>query len=325
MHVSSTAEAGVRMSAGPRTVGRRRFLAAAIVAAGGSAVADESKNSASGNAGPKKQPAADVPFRISLAEWSLHRTIFAGKLDHLDFPRFARQRFGIEAVEYVNQFFKDKAKDVDYLAELARRAADEGVESLLVMCDGLGRLGDPDGRNRTKAIENHFPWVEAAKRLGCHSIRVNAASDGSFEEQQKLAADGLTRLCEYAGQMKMAVIVENHGGLSSNGKWLAGLVRLVDRPNCGTLPDFGNFHDYDRYLGVEELMPWAKGVSAKSHEFDAAGDEVRTDYRKMLAIVAKSGYRGHVGIEYEGKGLSEEEGILATKKLLERIRGELPA
>jgi sugar phosphate isomerase/epimerase len=306
-------------------MGRRRFLAAAIAVAGGSAVADDPKNAATKNAGVKTTPAADVAFRISLAEWSLHRTLFAGKLDNLDFPRLARQRFGIEAVEYVNQFFKDKAKDVAYLADLAKRADDEGVRSLLVMCDGLGRLGDPDGQARTKAIENHFPWVEAAKRLGCHSIRVNAASDGSFEEQQKLAADGLSRLCEYAGQMEMSVIVENHGGLSSNGEWLAGVMRLVDRPNCGTLPDFGNFPDYDRYRGVEELMPWAKGVSAKSHEFDAAGDEVRTDYRKMLAIVAKAGYRGHVGIEYEGKALPEEEGILATKKLLERIRGELPA
>ncbi len=325
MHGASFDEAGGWSAADGRSMARRRFLAAAIAVAGGSAVADDPKNAAAKNAGAKTAPADDVAFRISLAEWSLHRTLFAGKLDNLDFPRLARQRFGIEAVEYVNQFFKDKAKDIAYLADLAKRAADEGVRNLLVMCDGLGRLGDPDGQARTKAIENHFPWVEAAKRLGCHSIRVNAASDGSFEEQQKLAADGLSRLCEYAGQMEMSVIVENHGGLSSNGEWLAGVMRRVDRPNCGTLPDFGNFHDYDCYKGVEELMPWAKGVSAKSHEFDAAGDEVRTDYRKMLAIVAKAGFRGHVGIEYEGKTLPEEEGILATKKLLERIREELPA
>jgi len=272
------------------------------------------------------QPAPQQPlFRISLAQWSLHNTLFSGKLDNLDFPRTAKQQFGIEAVEYVNQFFKDKAKDAAYLGDLAKRAADEGVTNVLVMCDGLGNLGDPDASARTKAIENHFPWVEAAKRLGCHSIRVNAASKGSFEEQQKLAADGLTRLADYATQMGMNVIVENHGGLSSNGQWLAGVMKLVAKPNCGTLPDFGNFHDYDRYRGVEELMPFAKGVSAKSHEFDADGNEVRTDYRRMLKLVVAAGYRGWVGVEYEGKALPEAEGVLATKRLLERVRSELQA
>jgi L-ribulose-5-phosphate 3-epimerase len=267
---------------------------------------------------------ADRPlFRVSLAQWSLHRTIFAGELDNLDFPRAAKQDYGIEAVEYVNQFFKDKAKDTVYLAELAKRATDEGVTNVLIMCDGLGNLGDPDDAARKKAIENHFPWVEAAKRLGCHAVRVNAASAGSFDEQQKLAADGLSRLAEYAAQMEMAVIVENHGGLSSNGRWLAGVMRLVDKPNCGTLPDFGNFHDYDRYLGMEELMPFAKGVSAKSHEFDEAGNEVRTDFARMLKLMLAAGYHGWVGIEYEGTTLAEPEGIRATKRLLEKLRAEL--
>jgi L-ribulose-5-phosphate 3-epimerase len=269
--------------------------------------------------------AAAAPFRISLAEWSLHRTIFAGDLDHLDFARAAKRDYGIDGVEYANQFFKDKAGDAGYLAEMSKRATDEGVTSLLVMCDGLGDLGEPDAAKRKKAIENHFPWVEAAKRLGCHSIRVNAASQGSFEEQQKLAADGLARLADYAAQMKMNVLVENHGGFSSNGGWLAGVMKLVDKPNCGTLPDFGNFHDYDRYQGVEELMPFAKAVSAKSHEFDAHGDEVRTDYARMMKIVLAAGYRGWVGIEYEGKALSEPEGIRATKSLLERVRSETAA
>jgi sugar phosphate isomerase/epimerase len=199
------------------------------------------------------------------------------------------------------------------------------VQNLLIMCDGLGKLGDPDAKARTQAIENHFPWAEAAKRLGCHSIRVNASSAGSFAEQQKLAADGLSRLAEYAGQFELNVIVENHGGLSSNGSWLAGVMRQVNLPNCGTLPDFGNFHDYDRYQGVEELLPFAKGVSAKSHDFDAAGNETKTDYMRMLKLVLAAGYHGHVGVEYEGKALSESEGIKATKALLERVRDELAA
>ena len=294
-------------------IDRRDFLAAAAAVI------------ATSRAWAADAPATAPLFRISLAQWSLHRTLFAGKLDNLDFPRAAKQQFGIAAVEYVNQFFKDKAKDAAYLAELAKRAEDEGVTNVLIMCDGLGNLGDPDAAARTKAIENHFPWVEAAKRLGCHSIRVNAASKGSPEEQQKLAADGLSRLSDYASQMDMAVIVENHGGLSSNGEWLSGVMKLVNKPNCGTLPDFGNFHDYDRYLGVEELLPFAKGVSAKSHEFDAEGNEVRTDYRRMLRMVVAAGYRGWIGIEYEGNALAEPEGILATKKLLEQVRSELQA
>jgi sugar phosphate isomerase/epimerase len=299
---------------------RRTFLAASASAAGVLAAAPLRATAADpAPAAAAKQP----PFTISLAQWSLHNTIFGGKLDNLDFPRAAKQQFGIEAVEYVNQFFKDKARDEDYIAELAKRAADEGVTNVLIMCDGLGNLGDPDDKARTKAVENHYPWVEAAKRLGCHSIRVNAASKGTFEEQQKLAADGLGRLSVFASQMGMNVIVENHGGLSSNGEWLAGVMKLVAKPNCGTLPDFGNFYDYDRYRGVADLMPFAKGVSAKSHEFDADGNEVRTDYRKMMKIVLEAGYHSWVGVEYEGKELSEPEGILATKKLLERVRDEL--
>jgi L-ribulose-5-phosphate 3-epimerase len=298
---------------------RRTFLATGAAVCG-AAVAGPLRALA---ADPAPAAAKELPFRISLAQWSLHNTIFAGKLDNLDFPRTAKQQFGIEAVEYVNQFFKDKARDNDYIAELAKRAADEGVTNVLVMCDGLGNLGDPDDKSRTKAVENHYPWVEAAKRLGCHSIRVNAASKGSFEEQQKLAADGLARLSEFATQLGMNVIVENHGGLSSNGEWLAGVMKIVNKPNCGTLPDFGNFYDYDRYRGVEELMPFAKGVSAKSHDFDGEGNEVRTDYAKMMKIVLAAGYHGWVGIEYEGKELPEPEGITATKKLLERVRDSL--
>jgi sugar phosphate isomerase/epimerase len=294
-------------------VNRRQFLTAMAAAVAGS------------QAWAVDPPPPAPAFRISLAEWSLHRTIFAGKLDNLDFPRAAKEQFDIAAVEYVNQFFKDKAKDAAYLSDLAKRAEDHGVTNVLIMCDGLGNLGDPDTSARSKAIENHFPWVEAAKRLGCHSIRVNAASKGTPEEQQKLAADGLSRLSDYAAQMDMAVLVENHGGLSSNGQWLTGVIQLVNKPNCGTLPDFGNFHDYDRYRGVEELLPFAKAVSAKSHEFDAEGNEVRTDFRRMLQLVVAAGYRGWVGIEYEGKALPEAEGILATKKLLERVRAELQA
>lgn len=262
-------------------------------------------------------------FRISLAEWSLHRTIQGGQLDHLDFARVARREFGLEAVEYVNSFFKDKASDAAYLAEMNRRAGDEGVYQYLIMCDGEGRLGDPDAAKRRVAVENHYKWVEAARTLGCAHIRVNAASEGSSDEQQALAADGLRSLCEFADKAAINVIVENHGGLSSRGDWLAGVMRKVAHPRCGTLPDFGNFYEYDRYQGVRELMPFAKAVSAKSHDFDAQGNETTKDYRRLLTIVRDAGYRSWVGIEYEGERLPEREGISATKRLLEQVRSEL--
>jgi len=267
-------------------------------------------------------------YQISLAQWSLHRTLRSGQLDNLDFAKTAREQFGIEAIEYVNQFFKDKAKDMAYLRDMKQRAKDHGVRSLLIMCDGEGNLGDPDAAARTRAVENHYRWVEAAKFLGCHSIRVNAASRGTYEEQVRLAADGLRRLSEFGDQHKINVIVENHGGLSSNGAWLAEVMKTVNHPRCGTLPDFGNFNlgggkEYDRYQGVTELMPFAKAVSAKSHDFDAAGNETKTDYLRMMKIVLDAGYRGWVGIEYEGGRLSEPDGIKATKALLERVRTEL--
>jgi sugar phosphate isomerase/epimerase len=270
-------------------------------------------------------PAPKGPmFRISLAEWSLHRALFEKRLDPLDFPKAARG-FGLDAVEYVNSFFKDKARDAAYLAELDRRCAGEGVKSLLIMCDGEGALGDADAAKRERAVENHVKWLEAAKTLGCHSIRVNAQSSGAYDEQMKLAADGLARLCGKAAPLGLNVIVENHGGLSSNGAWLAGVMRLVALPNCGTLPDFGNFRiskteTYDRYRGVAELMPFAKAVSAKSHDFDAEGNEIHTDYVRMMKIVLDAGYRGYVGIEYEGSKLSEHQGIEATLRLLRRIQ-----
>jgi sugar phosphate isomerase/epimerase len=293
---------------------RRDFLTGSLSAAAGLGLA--------GLATAAKP--ADTPlFRISLAEWSFHRALFGKKMTNLDFPRLAKKEFGIEGVEYVNQFFKDKAKDKKYLAELKKRCDDLGVRSVLIMCDGEGALGDPDAKKRTQAVENHYKWVEAAKFLGCHSIRVNAYSKGNYDEQLKLVVDGLSRLTAFGAKLDINVIVENHGGLSSNGTWLATVMKQVNSPRCGTLPDFGNFGSYDRYKGVKEMMPFAKGVSAKSHDFDDKGNETHTDYLKMMKIVLDAGYRGFVGIEYEGRKLSEPEGVRATKRLLERVRTEL--
>ena len=293
---------------------RRTFLSTGMAGAVACAWPGNSMGAAEG---------AKPRFEISLAEWSLHRNLRAGKITNLDFPAVAAQTFGIQGVEYVNSFFKDKANDTAYLTELKKRCDDNGVRSVLIMCDGEGHLGDPKEDRRTKAVENHYRWVEAAKFLGCHSIRVNARSNGSREEQRDRAADGLRKLSTFAAKHQINVIVENHGGLSSNGARLAEVMKTVDLPNCGTLPDFGNFHDYDRYKGVEETLPFAKGLSAKSHEFDGKGNETRTDYKRMMELAIKGGYHGYVGIEYEGGKVSEYEGVRLTKKLLERTFKEL--
>ena len=268
-------------------------------------------------------------YEISLAQWSLHKAFFAGYLQPIDFPRVSKEQFGISAVEYVNSFFPDRQPKTEFMQELKKRCSDLDVQSLLIMCDGEGNLGDPDEGARNKAIENHYKWIDAAVELGCHSIRVNAQSSGSYEEQMKLAADGLARLTEHAAKQNINVIVENHGGLSSNGAWLAGVMKMVNKPRCGTLPDFGNFtldwdtrEEYDRYTGVTELMPYAKAVSAKSHDFDGDGNEIHTNYAKMISIVLDAGYRGFIGIEYEGGNIGEFEGIIRTKDLLERIRAQ---
>lgn len=301
-----------------QVIDRREFLIQSARAVGAVALTGSALTAA---------PAKTL-YRISLAQWSLHNALFKKEIDNLDFARMARQDFGIDAVEYVNQFFKDKAKDTAYLRQMNKLAKDNGVINHLIMIDGEGALGDPDEAKRSQAVENHYRWVDAAKFLGCKMIRVNAQSRGSYDEQMKLAADGLRKLTEYGAKQKIAIVVENHGGLSSNGQWLSGVMKLVNHPMCGTLPDFGNFRvsrdeEYDRYKGVTELMKYAKAVSAKSHDFDERGEETHTDYHRMMKIVLDAGYRGWVGIEYEGSKMSERDGIKATKKLLERVHTEL--
>ncbi len=304
-------------------IDRRAFLADL----GSASLAGLLAPSLSALPGAPRKPAEKL-YDISLAEWSFHRALHSGAMVNLDFPRITRERFDIGAVEYVNTFFQDKATDFQYLRELEKRCADAGVTSNLIMIDSEGDLGDADDSARARAVRNHLRWIAAAAFLGCHSIRVNTYGSGAPEEVAKRAADSLHELGEYGDPYGINVIVENHGGNSSNGQWLAGVMRRANHPRVGTLPDFGNFDlgngkSYDRYVGVQEMMPFAKAVSAKSHEFDERGEEVRTDYHRMMRIVVDAGYRGFLGIEYEGDKHSEDDGIRLTKTLLERVRTEL--
>lgn len=289
------------------------------------------------------EQSADLFFKLSLAQWSFHKALGLNDdkkvtLEHLDFAAKARE-LGFEGVEYVTHFFQDKAEDEAYLAEMKKRAEDNDIQSLLIMVDGEGDLAITDDEAlRTKNIENHYRWVEAAHFLGCHSIRVNVFGAGTPEAMTEAAKDSLTRLSDYAAKENINILVENHGGMSSNGNWMANVMKEVNLKNCGMLPDFGNFcveredgerwgakciKEFDKYEGVELFMPYAKAVSAKSYNFDADGNETVIDYRRMMKIVKDGGYTGFVGVEYEGSEHTEEEGIKLTKALLEKVGREV--
>ena len=295
----------------------------------------------------------NTDFQISLAQWSLHNAYFGGiedwtwhnkmlqespdsvlrgDLNPMDFPKTAAS-YGIHTIELVNVFYFSKVDDKDYWKTFKKNCEEANVSVGLIMCDALGNLGDADEASRNKAIENHYKWVDIAKFLGAHSIRVNAAGSGTAEEVAANAVKGLSKLGEYGASQGINIVVENHGGYSSNGKWLSGVMEKVGMDNVGTLPDFGNFciergadgcaNEYDRYQGMAELMPYAKGVSAKSNVFDENGNEANMDYLRIMKIVKDSGFKGYVGIEYEGSELSEDEGIKATKALLEKVFKQL--
>lgn len=258
-------------------------------------------------------------FQISLAEWSLNRSIRKGTITNLDFPRLAKTVYGLDAVEYVSTLFAGKGEDLNYLTALKDSCTKYGVKSLLIMVDAEGNLADTSLAARTKAIENHYKWVKAAKFLGCHTIRVNAAGRGTMGQMQAAAIDALSKLSDYAAGYGINVVVENHGGNSSIAKWLVEIMKAVNKPNCGTLPDLGNFYEYDRYAGVTEMMPFAKGVSGKTVNFDADGNETRVDYIKMMKIISDSKYSGYIDVEYEGSKLTEDEGIKASIALMKKV------
>ncbi len=280
---------------------------------------------------------ADHNFKISLAQWSLNTLLFGGKLDNLDFA-IETKKHGIDAVEYVNQFFMDKAKDMNYLREMKNRAEGEGVTSVLIMCDREGMLGAATAAERQQTVENHKKWVEAAKFLGCHSIRVNAytsipwSADAEVaREAMKLTSDGMRGLCEFADGYGINVLIENHGGFSSDAQWLVGMLEQTAHPRAGSLPDFGNFRihsdegkaiSYDSYQGVDELMPLAKGVSLKPVAWDAFGNSAPLDYKRMMNIVLEHGYHGYVGIEHGEKG-REWESIQEINKILLALQQDL--
>ncbi len=291
-------------------------------------------------AAPNKEPF----FKLSLAQWSIHNMIREGR-DPYTFAELAKN-WGFSGLEYVNQLYNKELEPLGYSKEAMfafvqrsnSEAAKHGLKNVLIMIDGQGDLATANTKDREKAVKNHFKWVDAAADMGCHAIRVNLSGSTEPETWKASAVDGLTQLATYAKGKSINVIVENHGGLSSNAAMLVEVMDQVDMDNCGTLPDFGNFcirrndppngdsgcaEKYDIYKGVAELMVHAKAVSAKSHGFDADGNETEIDYVKMLQIVKDAGYTGYIGVEYEGEVLGEEAGVIATKELMLRSAKKL--
>ena len=283
------------------------------------------------------RPGSDLT--ISLAEWSFHRALASGDLDHLDFPALAKNKFDISAVEYVNGFFGGKKMDFKaaggnaaYLNELLKRSKDAGVVNHLIMVDDEGPLSSTDEKERLVAVDDHKKWIDAAKILGCRTVRVNLHGEGDSEMRKTVSVDSLTRLGEFAKPLNINIVVENHGSVTSNGAWMADVMKKVSLGNVGTLPDFGNFcmsdpwgtiqngctDMYDPYKGLTEMLPFAKGVSAKTYDFDENGEQPLLDYKRLIGIVKTSGFKGYIGIEYEGNKQSEEEGVRLTKELLQR-------
>jgi sugar phosphate isomerase/epimerase len=294
---------------------RREFLVAAAAAVASAAVVP---------------PLAAAPpkYDLSLGQWSFNRSLLGKQLDPLDFAAKAKE-LGFQGLDYVNTFFKDRAGDRAYLAEMKKRSDGAGLVNDLILIDAEGAIGDPDAALRAQAIDNHKRWVEAATALGCRGIRINAVSAGTPDEQRKLVIEGTRALTEFADEQGIEILIENHGGLSSDAVWLDSVVRGVAHPRCGSLADFGNWslgdgRWYDRYRGVAELVPTAKGISVKAHSFDADGNEKTTDFARMMKIVIDGGYRGRfLEIEYEGAELSETDGTRAAKALLDRTLAAL--
>jgi L-ribulose-5-phosphate 3-epimerase len=298
-----------------RSISRRQFVsrcAKATAGIGAALAAPGIAGAASGRIGE---------YKISLAGWSVHRRFYAGEFKLLDFPKVAREEFDIEAIELVNTFFL--SPQYRYLQDLNKRAADHNVKILLIMCDGEGDMASTNEKERLQSVLNHHKWVDIATVLGCHSIRCNSGQGQAGDEEAiKRCGDSFARLVEYAAPKKINVIIENHGGLSSDPDSLIKVMKLVDSPYFGTLPDFGNFpRGVDKYDAVRRMMPYAKAVSANCYDFNEEGNETTIDFAKMMKIVTDAGYNGYVGIEYEGSRLSEAEGIKAAKRLLERVRG----
>ena len=294
-------------------------------------------------------------IKISLQCFSFASEFYTGKFDLSNFSKIIRETYNLDGAEYWSIPFMGKEKNSSFLSELKQKSNDYGVKNTIILVDLLdmetmkqgNSLASVNKKERNQAVEDHKPWIDAAKSIGCDSIRINLWSDASKDEVMKVSIESISKLLEYCSDKNISIVIENHGGYTGDAKWLVNLIKKINNKNLGTLPDFGtlNFcvkrdvsdseifsskclNQYDKYLGVKELLPYAKGISAKSTQFDLKGNETDTNFKKMIRLIKKSNFEGYMSIEYEGairdtfsqqnNHLSTHDGILATKKLIEK-------
>jgi sugar phosphate isomerase/epimerase len=278
--------------------------------------------------------ASSPEAKYTLAQWSFHRDLFDGKIDSVDFINAAGE-MGFIGVEYVSQFFQDKVEDFAYFDTLNAAAKKAGIKNIMIQVDNIGNLSSSDPEQRNQALADGKKWVDAASYLGCALMRVNAHGEGSPEEIKANSIEAIGELAEYAKTKGVQIIIENHGGISNDGAWLADLISKLADKNVAGLADFHNWcierengelwgapciKEYDAYHGFAELIGTAKSVSVKALEFDANGDETSMDFVKFFQIMKTASYDGYLGVEYEGSSLPSREGILKTKALAEKTR-----
>ncbi|MEM1295662.1 MAG: sugar phosphate isomerase/epimerase family protein [Verrucomicrobiota bacterium] len=257
-------------------------------------------------------------FQFGIQEYTFHRWLKSGKLDHLDYPALAKDKLGITHIEYWNRPFNGKHTETAYVGELAKRTSGEGMKNVLILVDAKHQLDAADAEQRQLAVDEHKGWVDCAEQLGCDAIRVNCRSGGTFEANLDQMADGMGALCDYAKPSGVKIVIEPHGGNSQDPDWLLAAMERLNHPNAGLLPDFNNFGSFDRYEAVTKTLPHAVAVCAKAFNFDEDGNETKTDFHRMLKIVHDSGYSGVITIEFEGHDLDPVEGSLKTKALIQQ-------
>ncbi len=275
-----------------------------------------------------------MTIEIGLSTWSLHRHMgpikrqvvtdtgekhewteeYPEDVSLLDFAGFARKEYGLTHLELIQMSFP--STEASYLKKL--RSAVEAAEAVIenVPID-VGDICELAPERRAEHVRNIKSWMDVAAAIGSRAVRVNTGPSREGSDALALAVESCKRLAEHADKLGLNVLIENHGGISSDPQLLKQLIESVSTERMGACPDFGGFDEAIRYDGLQKIMPLAKLVHAKSYAFDEHGEETAIDYARCMQIVKNSGFSGVLSIEYEGDG-NASEGIKKTKELILR-------
>jgi sugar phosphate isomerase/epimerase len=271
--------------------------------------------------------------KLVLAQWTFNKDLFAGKMTTIDFVNKAAE-MGFDGVEFVSQFIKDKVNDDAYLAELKLASETAGIKNTMISVDvSEAKLGSSDPDERDIATAKHKEWIVAASKLNCPTIRVNAHGDGTADEMMSAMFNSVKELANFGKSYNVGVTIENHGQYSSDGKWLSQLIGKLVPYGVGSVADFDNWciereggklwgtpciKEYDRYLGMKELLPTARSVSVKAFDFDEQGNAIKTDFKRMFQLIKEAQYDEYLAIEFEGHDMDPIEGIRKTLELVDQ-------